>query len=183
MTATHDPAAIGTQIESVIQRMGTLADAHARGQAQELVRLLMTLYGAGLSRVLDIVRTEEGGPAAVVERLAADGLVGSLLVLHDLHPHPVDVRIQRALTALGAHFPGIDIVLAGVDGAAAHLRLERGASAGPPPGEAVRVAIERAVQEAAPEIGAVHIEGLGGPDHMLIQILRRPDPATPRDPA
>ena len=61
------------------------------GRVEELVQCVMSLYGAGLERVLDTV-----GPDAV-RRLADDELVGNLLVLHDLHPDDVDTRVQRAL--------------------------------------------------------------------------------------
>ena len=53
----------------------------------------------------------------MVRALADDVVVGSLLVLHDLHPDDVDTRIQAALDRvrpyLGSHAGGIDYL--GVD--------------------------------------------------------------------
>jgi hypothetical protein len=87
-TDARDPMSVAADIERAIEKLDALADPHGRAQAQELVRLLMMFYGAGLARVVDIVRSEKGGPRAIVDRLAADELVASLLALHDLHPQP-----------------------------------------------------------------------------------------------
>jgi len=164
-----DPAAIGGEIETLIRKMGALGDSQATAQAQELVRLLMSLYGAGLSRVLEIVRTEGGGPEALLDRLAADPLLASLLVLHDLHPHPIDARVERALTGLRPHLPALTHVrLVAADADSVRVAVERSAAGQAQTGN-IRLAIERAIQEAAPEIGAIHIDGL---DDALIQIVR-----------
>src|SRR5688500_6089370 len=105
MPHSPDPATVGGEIEQLVQKMAALADAPERAEAQELVRLLMSLYGAGLTRMLDVIRTESGGPQAVLDRLANDGLVASLLVLHDLHPHPTDRRVMKAMAGLTPHLP------------------------------------------------------------------------------
>ena len=165
-----DAASVGAEIENLIRKMGTEGDSEATALAQELVRLLMSLYGAGLSRVLDIVRTERGGPQAVLERLAGDPLLSSLLVLHDLHPHPVGIRVERALKGLEPHLPAdTHVTLVAAGGDSVRVTVERPAAHRAQSGAGVRLAIERAIQEAAPEIGAIHIDGL---DDALIQIVR-----------
>jgi hypothetical protein len=165
-----DAAAIGAEIESLIRKMGALGDSHTTDQAQELVRLLMSLYGAGLSRVLDIVRTEAGGPQAVLERFAIDPLLASLLVLHDLHPHPLDVRVERALNGLRPHLPAhTHLTLVAAGGDSVRVTVAQSTAGQAQAGGSIRLAIERAIQEVAPEIGAIHIDGLDDP---LIQIVR-----------
>jgi hypothetical protein len=165
-----DPATIGAEIETLVQKLSALGDSPAKAQAEELVRLLLSLYGAGLSRVLDLIRTERGGPEAVLERFAADPLLASLLVLHDLHPHPVEVRVQRALAGLQPHLPGsVHVTLAAVEAESVRVTVERPTSGPIQAGATIRAAIERAIQEAAPELTAISIEGLEEP---LIQIVR-----------
>jgi hypothetical protein len=173
-----DAVTVGAEIEVLVQELSALGDSPAKAQAQELVRLLMSLYGAGLSRVLDVVRTEGGGPQAVLDRLATDPLLASLLVLHDLHPHPVELRVQRALAGLQPHLPAsTHVTLVGVEGDSVRVSVERPAAGQAPAGGTVRVAIQRAIQEAAPEITAIQIDGLGDP---LIQIARSSPSATAR---
>jgi len=165
-----DPATIGAEIESLIGEMQASGDSQTTAQAQELVGLLMSLYGAGLSRMLEIVRTEAGGPQAVLERCSTDSLLASLLILHDLHPHPIDVRVERALNALRPHLPGeTRLMVVAADGDTVRVMVERLAAGQAQSAGTIRLAIERAVREAAPEIGTVQIDGLDDP---LIQIAR-----------
>jgi hypothetical protein len=159
-----DPVTIGAEIESLIRKMGALGDSEATAQAQTLVRLLMSLYGAGLSRMLEIVRTEGGGPQAVLDRLASDPLLASLLVLHDLHPHPIDIRVQRALVELRPHLPAdTHLTLVAIDTDSVRVRVEQSAYEPARSDGTIRLAIERAIQEAAPEIGGIQIDGLDPP--------------------
>lgn len=172
MSTNPDPEAIGAQLESLLQEMGALSDPAVSARAQELVRLLMSLYGAGLSRMLDVVRTEGGGTQAVLDRFAGDGLIASLLVLHDLHPHAVETRVRRALEGLQPHLPpAMTLTLMDVEEDTVRLRVT---SAPETQGGAanLRASVERAIQEAAPEIASVRIDGIDGGG--LIQITRRP---------
>ena len=47
--------AAGDRIEGLLQELGTVADPRVRANAEELVRLLMELYGSALARILEIV--------------------------------------------------------------------------------------------------------------------------------
>lgn len=49
----------------------------ARERAEQLVGEVVELYGAALSKIVDLV-----GDPAVIDRLAADDLVASLLLVH-----------------------------------------------------------------------------------------------------
>jgi Fe-S cluster biogenesis protein NfuA/nitrite reductase/ring-hydroxylating ferredoxin subunit len=174
---------VGDQIEEL------LAALTARGQgpaAEELVRLLVGLYGDGLAHIMAALTEDgEGGPAgtAVLDRLTGDPLVESLLLLHGLHPLDVDTRIQRALDRvrpyLGSHAGGVHYV--GVTGGVARLRLEGNCDGCPSSAVTVQLAIEGAVQDAAPEVSEVVVEGVtetpaaAGP--ALLQIGPRPDTA------
>src|ERR1035438_9073324 len=80
--------------------------------AEELVRILLGLYGDGLGHIMAALHESGDAGAAVLDKLLADPLVESLLVLHDLHPLDVDAKIQRALDGvrpyLGSHAGGGD---------------------------------------------------------------------------
>jgi Fe-S cluster biogenesis protein NfuA/nitrite reductase/ring-hydroxylating ferredoxin subunit len=167
---------VGDQIEEL------LAALTARGQgplAEELVRLLVGLYGDGLEHIMAAV-AEDGGPA-LRDQLTADPLVESLLLLHGLHPLDVDARIQRALDRvrpyLGSHAGGVHYV--GVTDGVARLRLEGNCDGCPSSAVTVQLAIEGAVQDAAPEVTEVVVEGVteapATPAPVLLQIGPRPD--------
>lgn len=180
MATSHDAAALTARIEQHIERLEAQGDSAAKAEAQSLVRLLLSLYGTGLSRMLEIVRTERAGPEAVLDRFATDPLVASLLVLHDLHPDPVELRVGRCLTALQPHLsPDMIVRVVGFDSDAVSIRVEhRGRAVAAT--THLREVIERAIQEAAPEIGTIRIEGLADAPGPLIQIIRHPAPAPVR---
>src|SRR6516225_930220 len=79
-----------------------LAALRARGggaadTAEELVRLLVGMYGDGLAAIMGALAEEGEAGRAIVDRLTAEPLVGGLLLLNGLHPLDVDERFQRAL--------------------------------------------------------------------------------------
>ena len=172
-------AQAGERIEELLAslraRDGTAADA-----AEELVRLLVGLYGDGLAAIMAALAGEGAAGRAIVDRLTADPLVEGLLLLHGLHPLDTDARIQRALDRvrpyLGSHAGGVQYL--GVRDGVARLRLEGSCHSCPSSTVTVRLAIEGAVQDAAPEVTEVVVEGMTtppGPE--LLQIGPRPGPA------
>jgi Fe-S cluster biogenesis protein NfuA/nitrite reductase/ring-hydroxylating ferredoxin subunit len=174
----------GDRIEAILEELRTVDDSRAATAGDELVRILVDLYGAGLARMMAVVGEDEEAGARLLDRLADDPLVESLLLVHDLHPVDVDTRIQRALDGvrpyLGSHAGGVRYL--GVDETGVvHLALEGSCHGCPSSTVTVRLAIERAIQEAAPETAGVEVEGqveevLPGP--ALLQIGRRaPDAA------
>lgn len=159
---THDVERVGDRVEELL---ATLRSGEDREVAEELVRLLMDLYGTGLARVVAILA--EHTPALLAE-IAADELVESLLLLHDLHPDDMVVRIRRALAGLGH---GVEYV--GVDDGVVRLRLRTdGGGCGSGVQSAVR-AVERVVLDAAPEAAAVEIAVVST---TLLQIGMEPPP-------
>jgi Fe-S cluster biogenesis protein NfuA len=173
------------EVEARVERLiGELSEPPAvRRRAEELVRLLMHLYGAGLGRAVALLGPDE------VARLASDDLVGSLLILHDLHPGSTRDRVTAALERvrphLGSHAGGVE--LTAIEDGVVRLRLRlRGACGGCPSSTStVRDAIETAVRAAAPEVTAIEVDG-AVPGPALLQIGMRPPltcPVTPQSGA
>lgn len=65
--------------------------------AREALSALTQVYGEALARALGYV-VDTSQRAAFLD----DELLGHLLVLHDLHPEPVDARVARVLAGLSA---------------------------------------------------------------------------------
>jgi Fe-S cluster biogenesis protein NfuA len=172
MPAQPNARIAGERVEQLLAALRDGSDPRAAALAEDLVRCLVELYGAGLARIVDLVGAD------LVEKLAADPLVESLLLVHDLHPLDTDTRIQRALDRvrpyLGSHAGGVEYL--GVDeGGMVHLRLEGSCHGCPSSTVTVRMAIEAAIQEAAPETTGIDVQGVAteaAPP--LLQIGRRP---------
>ncbi len=163
------------RIEVLLDDLGQGAPPAVMARVEELLQCVLSLYGAGLERVLETV-----GPDAV-RRLADDELVGNLLVLGGLHPDDVDTRVQRALDQvrpyLGSHAGGV--TLSGVDAdGVVHLRLEGSCDGCPSSAMTVKSAIEDAILVAAPDVVAVEAEGMVSDEPALLQIGRFEPQAT-----
>ncbi len=143
------------RVEALLAGLDEVADEAARDQAMAAVQALVELYGEGLTRIV-----EHAGPE-LHDRLASDELVGHLLLVHDLHPAPLEERVRRALEEvrpyLGSH--GGDVELLGVEGDVARLRLNGSCDGCPSSAMTLKLAVEEAVQRAAPEIRRVQAEG------------------------
>jgi Fe-S cluster biogenesis protein NfuA len=157
-----DVRELPARIEALLDGISESADPAIAERADELVAAVVTLYGEGLGRIVELVSAAPGGEQLVRE-LAADGLVGNLMLLHELHPDDASTRIQAALDKvrpyLGSHAGGIEFV--GVDDlGVAHLRLQGSCDSCPSSSVTVQSSVERAVLEAAPEVVRVDVEGM-----------------------
>ncbi|MEA2600032.1 MAG: hypothetical protein QOF89_1024 [Acidobacteriota bacterium] len=161
MSDDNELRAAGDRIEILMGELAAAGPA-VRRKAEELVRLLTQLYGAGLERILTAVDDEGEAAAPIFARLAADDLVASLMVLHDLHPFDLETRVGRALDHvrpyLGSH--GGDVKLLGIEEGVVRLRLEGSCHGCPSSTVTMKLAIEKAIQEAAPEIVRLEVEGV-----------------------
>lgn len=145
-------------------RIQILLDASAgsgavvRERTEQLAGELTELYGAALARIVSIAARSD---PELIDRLATDEFVASLLLVHGLHPHGVERRIEDALDGvrpyLGSH--GGDVTLLDVvdDCGQLTVRLELMGSCKSCPSSAVTLefAVEDAVRAAAPEIVSI----------------------------
>ena len=171
MAEGNDAQAAGERVEALIAELRSRAGPQAAATAEELVSCLVELYGTGLATIIEVVG--ENGPE-LMDKLVADPLVESLLLVHDLHPLDTSARVRRAveevLPQLGSHAGDVEYL--GLDDTGVlRLRLEqRGCSA-----DTVRDLISKAVAAAAPEAAGVDIELVQPPaEPTLLQITRRP---------
>jgi len=144
------------RIEALLEGLGQ-TDPESRGAAEELLRLLLQLYGAGLGRVVEILREAES--EETMARLAGDKLVGSLLLLHGLHPQDAETRVRAALHRLERRLESHRLELTGVEDGVARVAIVRKGGGGRVPAD-LAASIEQAVTECAPELSRVEVEGL-----------------------
>jgi Fe-S cluster biogenesis protein NfuA/nitrite reductase/ring-hydroxylating ferredoxin subunit len=148
------------RIEVLLEEVETLADPAARATATELVQTLLELYGEGLARVVSHVAEVDDGRLA--EALADDELVAHLLLLHGLHPVPLETRVRDALEGvspyLESHGGGVELL--GVEEGVVRLALQGSCSGCPSSTATLKLAIEDAIHKAAPDIERVEADGV-----------------------
>jgi Fe-S cluster biogenesis protein NfuA len=156
----------GGRVEEVLDRLAATGDREVAAAAEELVRVLMDFYGAGLARIVELLGA---GPLA---GLLGDELVSSLLVLHELHPEDRDSRIARALETVRQHA----VEVAEFDEATGTLRLRSAGGGGcgcGSTGGAVQQEVQDALACFAPEVTAVELETAAAErEPVLLQIGR-----------
>jgi Fe-S cluster biogenesis protein NfuA/nitrite reductase/ring-hydroxylating ferredoxin subunit len=159
VTRADDFHAVGERINALIDASAS-GGVVARERAEELVRLVADLYGAGLERLLTILHELGRLDDEALAALAADDLVAGLLLVHDLHPYDVTTRVEQALDNvrpyLGSH--GGDVELLAVSDDVVRLRLLGSCDGCPSSSVTLKLAVEGAIEAAAPEITAIEVE-------------------------
>ncbi|HJS73070.1 MAG TPA: NifU family protein [Vicinamibacteria bacterium] len=150
------------KIEGLVHTLESVADPKVRASAKELVQSLLDLHGAGLDRILTTV-SGAGEPGRIlVDELARDDLVSSLLLLHGLHPVGLEERVKQALEEIGPHLRshGGSVEMVGLSGSVVRLRLSGGGHGCGSSPAALQVAVEDAVYAAAPDVEGVQVEAV-----------------------
>jgi Fe-S cluster biogenesis protein NfuA len=161
----QDLQAVGERLEHLLEELRML-EPTARQRAEECIRLVTDLYGAGLSNVLEIVVEE--GDAALLDKVVSDTLVANLLVLHGLHPFDLPARIDAALDRVRPYLAshGGDVEVLGVDeeAGAVTIRLLGSCDGCPSSSITLKMAVEDAIHEGAPEVAHIIVDGWVEPE-------------------
>ncbi|MBA2282158.1 MAG: NifU family protein [Acidimicrobiia bacterium] len=130
---------------------------------QDVVSLVTDLYGGGLARVLELA----GDDGELRRRMADDELVSSLLIVHDLHPVGVEDRVRQAIESvrpyLGSHGGDVEVLDVDADEGVVTLRMLGSCDGCASSSVTLELAVQRAIEEAAPEITRIAVDG-GAPD-------------------
>ncbi|MEO8217481.1 MAG: NifU family protein [Acidobacteriota bacterium] len=139
-------------IEELARSLESISDPQAREAATAAVQSLMDIHAEAFERMLQIANSE-----SFARKASEDELVGSLLLLYGLHPVPVTERVVAALTKVRPYLQshGGNVELLRVDDGVAHLRMEGSCKGCPSSSRTLKLAVEDAIFEAAPELSAI----------------------------
>jgi hypothetical protein len=143
------------RVEELLASLEKLANPAARVVAHELVQTLLAAHGYGLARMLELLPGGQIGDA-VREAWGRDPHVAALLLLHGLHPVPVETRVRQALEQLG----GVTVELVGIAGGVVRVRVVEAGDLAPADLERL---LDEALAAAAPDVEVVEVEGVGDP--------------------
>jgi len=149
-------------IEQLTKEIESTADPSLRASVQELVRLVMDLHGAGLERMLEVIRAPGDGGEVLIHKLGRDELVASLLVLYGLHPLDLEARVIRAVdkarSKLRSHQGEVELL--SIEDGAVRLRLQANGHGCGSTAAALKEIVEDSVYQAAPDITSLVIEAV-----------------------
>jgi hypothetical protein len=163
------------EIERLLDELRALVAAAAWQRIEDVIRRVVALYGAGLARALDAGRQAGASEAALGERIVADDLLGSLLVLHGLHPLTVAQRIDRALARVRGELGLGDgqLVMTELCDGELRLRASSALGGGAMSARVAEAVIRRTLEAAAPELTTIQIATPPPRDVGLVQIRPR----------
>jgi Fe-S cluster biogenesis protein NfuA/nitrite reductase/ring-hydroxylating ferredoxin subunit len=125
---------------------------------EELLGEMLDLHGEALRRIWARVDGEDR------DRLAADRVVAQVLLVHDLHPLPLEERVAAALEQvrpyLDSHGGGVELL--SLEDGIATLLLQGSCKGCASSAATLELAIERALEEHAPDLLGVEVEGVAG---------------------
>jgi Fe-S cluster biogenesis protein NfuA len=154
-------------VEALLDRVESFPEPQ-REVTHELVQALLDMYGEGLARI-----------TASCEVPVEDELVSHLLLLHGLHPVPVEQRVVGALDEvrpyLLAHGGGVELL--GVSEGVVRLSLEGACHGCPSSALTLRSAVEEAIMRAAPDVERIEADGVAEPSGLLQIEIACPVPA------
>ena len=149
-------------IEALVHRIEKADDPTMAATARELVQLLMEFHGAGIERMLAVVHQTAPSGSIVIDALGRDDLVRSLLLLYGLHPDGLETRVTQALEKtrpyLRSHGGNVNIVTVD-DSGVVTLRLEGNCHGCPSSSATLKLAVEEAIYDAAPDVTAIVVQG------------------------
>lgn len=152
------------RIESLIGRIEQSSDPQGREAARELVTALLDLHGEGLARLMELIG--EAGPAGerLIARIAAEPALAGLLLLHGVHPRSMQQRVGEAVESVRPYMQshGGDVELLGIRDGVVRLRLHGNCEGCQASFLTMKVNVERAIYEAAPETAGIEVEGAPG---------------------
>ncbi len=135
-----------TRVETLLDRFSAFpATTGARTDAEELVRIVSSLHGECLRRLVSALHDLSTEADAFLERCCNDPLVAGILIAHGLHPVPLEQRVRVAVERAG----GAQLVQATED--LVEVRIDGS--------EEKAQQVREAVHIAAPEVMDVRVVG------------------------
>jgi Fe-S cluster biogenesis protein NfuA/nitrite reductase/ring-hydroxylating ferredoxin subunit len=159
------PGELLDRVQELSARVDELPDPRARELTQELVSVIIAMYGDGLGRIMATIEGAREAGATILDELAQDGVVASLLLIHDLYPVPLEDRVMEALDTVRPYMEshGGNVELVSLQNGVAKLVLQGSCNGCSASRATLELAIKQALDEHAPDLAGLEVEGVTEP--------------------
>ncbi len=150
------------RVQELTEAHEALPDGPEKRLADDLIGAIVELYGEGLERIVAALQAAGAAGAEIHEQLVDDGVVASLLLIHDLYPVDLETRVREALDSVRPYMEshGGDVELLGLEDGVARLRLVGHCKGCPASAATLELAIKDAIDQAAPDLVGLEVEGV-----------------------
>ena len=165
ITPATSPDELLDRVQALSDAVDELADPRARELAHELVGAVVAMYGDGLRRIVATIESAREAGVIILDELAQDGAVASLLLIHDLYPVSLYDRVVEALDTVRPYMEshGGNVELRGVEDGIARLSLQGSCHGCAASRSTLELAIKQALDEHAPDLVGLEVEGVDEP--------------------
>jgi Fe-S cluster biogenesis protein NfuA/nitrite reductase/ring-hydroxylating ferredoxin subunit len=174
-TSTERPEQVVERVQELQSQLESSGESATRDVADELVSAVVQMYGAGLERIIESLMSAGADGQRIAASLADDQLVATLLLIHDLHPVPLEQRVQDALDSVRPYMEshGGNVELLSLERGVARIHLRGSCSDCSASAVTLELAIKQALEEAAPDLEGLEVEGIAA----LPVVMSGPEPA------
>jgi hypothetical protein len=162
-------------IEALIKRLEEMPDRKIWGSVRTLLQSVMDLHGAALDRMMTILAERGETITPIMEAMGDDELVGSVLLLHGLHPVDLRTRVESGLDKAGNILRGYNARTELLSVTEGNIRIAIHGVSTSMIAKSCRIAIEEAIYRVAPDVASLSILGLenfGSSDFVPLDNLR-----------
>jgi Fe-S cluster biogenesis protein NfuA/nitrite reductase/ring-hydroxylating ferredoxin subunit len=166
-TATAGPTEASPEaLLARVQELQSAVESAGESPPPELLEALLSsvvqMYGAGLERILAALAADGEDGRRIAAGLTEDPLVATLLLVHDLHPVPLADRVQAALDSVRPYMEshGGNVELLSLEHGVARIHLRGSCSSCSASSVTLELAIKQALEEAAPDLAGLEVEGM-----------------------
>jgi Fe-S cluster biogenesis protein NfuA/nitrite reductase/ring-hydroxylating ferredoxin subunit len=170
MDTAADCEQLVERVQELQEQLEASGESSTRALAEELVSAVVQMYGAGLERIIAALLEGEPDGQRIAASLVDDELVSTLLLIHDLHPVPLEQRVQDALDSVRPYMEshGGNVELLSLEYGVARIHLRGSCSDCSASSVTLELAIKQALEKAAPDLEGLEVEGVapqtvGGP--------------------
>ena len=173
----HEVVADSNEIVALVQelqeRFERSEDSESKRSAEALIGALVQMYGSGLERVVALLVHADGGDERLRAALERDPLLGTLLLIHDLHPATLSERVAEALEQVRPYMEshGGNVELLSLEHGVARIRLQGSCSDCAASAVTLELAIKQALEDAAPDLEGLEVEGVAPPPEAAGAVL------------
>jgi Fe-S cluster biogenesis protein NfuA len=152
------------RLQELIDQIQQQPNPAARVLLHECVQSLLALYGNGLTRIFGRIQDAGAGGHDILQQLLEDPAVSGLLLIHGLHPIPMETRLRQALEKVRPYMQshGGNIELLSLQDDVAHVKLEGTCKSCPSSAITLELAVRRAVEEACPDLLGFEVVAANG---------------------
>jgi Fe-S cluster biogenesis protein NfuA len=126
----------------------------------------MDLHGEALSRMMERISEHEQAHQLgdeLIDSLAKDSVISSLLLVYNLHPLALEARVRAALDSvrpyLASHGGSVELLGVSEEGEV-NLQMQGSCHGCPSSAVTLKDSIEKSIYDKAPDVIAIHVQGL-----------------------